>query len=264
MLGSYFYHERISKSVAMFGSLFNNIYVLRHSSGGGTIGTLKVPISYAARDQALVRIRDNANLDTNTGLSIKLPRMSFEMLAFTYAPERQLQKMGKIQKKDVVNISDVDSRQKMYNYVPYTISFQLNIYAKSQDDGLQILEQILPYFTPQYSLTIKPFSDYAEVKEDVPIILQGVAYSDTYEGAVGDRRVINYQLDFEMHANFYGPFGTGKIIREIETNQYLIGAGSGDSDVWVSKINILPNPLGVSADSDFGFTTTITKTVDSA
>jgi|TARA_R100001463_G_C3491716_1_gene218087 hypothetical protein len=263
MLGSYFYHERIRKSVAMFGSLFNNIYVLRKNSSGGTIGTVKVPISYAPRDQALVRIRDNANLDTDTGLGIKLPRLSFEMLAFTYAPERQLQKMGKIQ-KSIPSDTTVVSRNKIYNYVPYTISFQLNLYAKSQDDGLQILEQILPYFTPQYSLTIKPFSDYADVKEDVPIILQGVAYSDTYEGAVGDRRVINYQLDFEMHANFYGPFNAGKIIRDVETNQYLIGAGSADSDVWVSKINILPNPLGASADSDYGFTTTITNTVDSA
>jgi hypothetical protein len=263
MLGSYFYHERIRKSVAMFGSLFNNIYVLRHNSAGSTIGTVKVPIAYAPRDQALVRIRDNANLDTDTGMSIKLPRMSFEMLAFTYAPERQLQKMGKIQ-KSIPSDTSVVSRNKIYNYVPYTISFQLNLYAKSQDDGLQILEQILPYFTPQYSLTIKPFSDYADVKEDVPIILQGVAYSDTYEGAVGDRRVINYQLDFEMHANFYGPFNAGKIIRDVETNQYLIGAGSADSDVWVSKINILPNPLGASADSDYGFTTTITNTVDSA
>ena len=247
----------------MFGSLFNNIYVLRHNSSGSTIGTVKVPIAYAPRDQALVRIRENPDLGTDTGMSIKLPRMSFEMLAFTYAPERQLQKMGKVQ-KSIPSDTSVVSRNKIYNYVPYTISFQLNLYAKSQDDGLQILEQILPYFTPQYSLTIKPFSDYADVKEDVPIILQGVAYSDTYEGAVGDRRVINYQLDFEMHANFYGPFNAGKIIRDVETNQYLIGAGSGDSDVWVSKINILPNPLGVSADSDFGFTTAIDLSFDSA
>jgi hypothetical protein len=264
MLGSYFYHERIRKSVAMFGSLFNNIYVLRKSSSGGTLGTLKVPIAYAPRDQALVRIRENADLDTDTGVGIKLPRMSFEMLAFTYSPERQLQKMGKIQKADTVNVSDVVSRQKLYNYVPYIISFQLNLYVKSQDDGLQILEQILPYFTPQYSLTIKPFSNYADIKEDVPITLQGVAYSDTYEGSVGDRRIINYQLDFEMQANFYGPINSGKIIRDVETNQYLMQAGSGDSDVWVSKLNILPNPLGASADSDYGFTTTITNTVDSA
>ena len=247
----------------MFGSLFNNIYVLRQNSGGETIGTIKVPIAYAPRDQALIRIRENPDLGTDTGMSIKLPRMSFEMLAFTYAPERQLQKMGKVQ-KSIPSDTSVVSRNKIYNYVPSTISFQLNLYAKSQDDGLQILEQILPYFTPQYSLTIKPFSDYADVKEDVPIILQGVAYSDTYEGAVGDRRVINYQLDFEMHANFYGPFNAGKIIRDVETNQYLIGAGSADSDVWVSKINILPNPLGASADSDYGFTTVLTNTVDSA
>lgn len=247
----------------MFGSLFNNIYVLRRSSGGGTIGTLKVPISYAARDQALIRIRENPNLDTNTGLSVKLPRMSFEMLAFTYAPERQLQKMGKIN-KSIPNTTDQASRSRIYNYVPYTISFQLNIYVKTQDDGLQILEQILPYFTPQYSLTIKPFSDFTDIKEDVPITLQGVAYSDTYEGAVGDRRVINYQLDFEMPANLYGPTGQGKIIREIETNQYIIDEGSADSDVWISKINIQPNPLNATADSDYGFTTTITKTVDSA
>ncbi len=263
MLTNYFYHERIRKSVAMFGSLFNNIYVLRRKANGEVIGTLKVPISYAARDQALIRIRENENLDTNTGLSVKLPRMSFEMLAFTYSPERQLQKMGKINRA-LPNTSETSERSRIYNYVPYTLSFQLNIYVKSQDDGLQILEQILPYFTPQYSLTIKPFSDFADIKEDVPITLQGVAYSDTYEGSVGDRRVINYQLDFEMPANLYGPTGQGKIIREIETNQYIIDEGSADSDVWISKINIQPNPLDASAEDDYGFTTVITHTVDSA
>ena len=109
MLTNYFYHERIRKSVAMFGSLFNNIYILRRKANGEVIGTLKVPISYAARDQALIRIRENENLDTNTGLSVKLPRMSFEMLAFTYSPERQLQKMGKINRA-LPNTSETSER----------------------------------------------------------------------------------------------------------------------------------------------------------
>ena len=136
-----------------------------------------------------------------------------------------------------------------------------------QDDALQIVEQIIPYFNPQYSLTIKPFSDYQDIIEDVPITLSGMSYSDDYEGAMDARRTIVYQLDFEMEANFYSGVISKQIIRKITTEQYLMDVANGlvaDSDAKVSTLTVLPNPLGVSADSDYGFTTTLVNHVDSS
>ena len=263
MLNEYFYHERIRKSVAMFGSLFNNIYILHKNSSGAVINTKKVPLSYAPKSKFLERIREHADLDDDSKVALKLPRMSFEILAYTYAPERQLQKTGNFSR---VGLTDSD-RMKFYAPVPYTLSFQLNIFTKLQDDALQIVEQIIPYFNPQYSLTIKPFSDYQDILEDVPITLSGMSYSDDYEGAQDARRTIVYQLDFEMEANFYAGVINTQIIRKVDVDNYIMDIPNGlaaDSDRKVSRITVLPNPLGVTADSDYGFTTTITNMVDSA
>jgi hypothetical protein len=134
----------------------------------------------------------------------------------------------------------------------------LNIYAKTQDDGLQIVEQILPYFTPQYTVTVKPFSDISSFVEDVPVTLTGVVMEDNFEGAVGDRRTIIYTLDFEMKINFHGPLDTGsKVIRDVRGNLYNQDAGLADSDVFIEQIKITPDPNTVSADSDYGFVETI-------
>jgi len=144
---------------------------------------------------------------------------------------------------------------------------QLNIFTKLQDDALQIVEQIIPYFNPQYTLTIKPFSDYQDILEDVPITLSGMSYSDDYEGSLDARRTIVYQLDFEMEANFYSGIINTQIIRKVDVDNYIMDIPNGlaaDSDRKVSRITVLPNPLGVTADSDYGFTTTITNMVDSA
>ena len=263
MLNEYFYHERIRKSVAIFGSLFNNIYVLNKNSAGAIIQTKKVPLSYAPKSKFLERIREHADLDNDSKVALKLPRMSFEILAFTYSPERQLQKTGNFNRS---GLTDSD-RMKFYAPVPYNLSMQLNIFTKQQDDALQIVEQILPYFNPQYSLTIKPFSDYQDILEDVPITLSGMSYSDDYEGALDARRTIVYQLDFEMEANFYSGIIGSQIIRKVDVDTYIMDIDNGltvDSDRQVSRITVLPNPLNVTADSDYGFTTTITDMVDSA
>ena len=247
----------------MFGSLFNNIYVLHKNSAGGIINTKKVPLSYAPKSKFLERIREHADLDLDQKVALKLPRMSFEILAYTYAPERQLQKTGNFSR---IGLTDSD-RMKFYAPVPYNLSFQLNIFTKQQDEALQIVEQILPYFNPQYSLTIKPFSAYQDILEDCPITLSGMSYSDDYEGAMDARRTIVYQLDFEMEANFYSGVINTQIIRKIETEQYLMDIANGltaDSDAKVSTLTVLPNPLGVSADSDYGFTTTLVSHVDSS
>lgn len=261
MLGTYFYHERIRKSVAMFGSLFNNIYVLRKDASGNVLSQVKVPLAYAPRRDYIERLRDNPDLDTDTKVAIKLPRMSFEILGYSYAPERQLNKMG--QRNKTPTVSSSDTRARIFNFVPYNIDMQLNVYTKNQDDALQIVEQILPFFSPQYNLTIKPFSQYTDLKEDVPIILQGISYSDDYEGTLGDRRSIIYQLDFQMHANFYQGLEDKDIIRKVTNNLYtgfLTDSDSFGNTITPSPIlTVEPNPLNVSPDSDFGFTETLTN-----
>ena len=202
------------------------------------------------------------DLVDDSKVSIKLPRMSFEITAIAYDLTRQLQKNNTFAQAG----SNINKRNKFNSYVPYIISFQLSVYAKNQDDALQIVEQIFPYFTPQYTLTIKPFDDYSNIKEDIPISLSGISFSDDYEGTQEQRRTIIYTLDFDMKVNFYGPISAKTIIRQADTNLYQIDNGLNDSDVALEKISVTPNPIDTIglADSDFGFTETITYYGDSA
>ena len=129
--------------------------------------------------------------------AIKLPRMSFEITNYAYDAQRQLTKINNYN----LSGTSTSNRSKFFSPVPYNINFQLNIYAKSHDDALQVVEQIVPYFNTQYTLTIKPIDDYASIKEDSQVILQAVSFTDDYEGAIEQRRSIIYTLDFEMKIN---------------------------------------------------------------
>jgi len=257
MFGTHFYHQKVRTCVAIFGKLFNNIYVVRPNS------QLKVPLSYAPKQKYLERIRENPDLSANSQVAIKLPRMSFEITSFTYDAARQLTKVSNFNTLGSANTN----RQKFYSPVPYSINFQLNIYAKTQDDALQMVEQILPTFNPQYTLTIKPFStEYPDFKEDIPIIIQGLSFADDFEGSLEQRRTIIYTLDFEMKVSFYGSINTSDIIREAKTTLFQQSIGLNDSDIGLSRIDTTPDPLSTIglADSDFGFTNTITVLSDSA
>lgn len=258
MFGTWFYHERIRKSVALFGRLFNDLYVIRQDSSGNVISQVKVPLSYAPKQKFLERIRENPDLTQDEKIAVKLPRMSFEIVNISYEPTRQLQKTNTFLRPASGNIAS----NKFYTGVPYNITFQLSIYAKTQDDALQVVEQIIPYFNPQYTLTIKPFGDYSEVKEDVPIVLNGVVLTDDYEGTVEQRRTIIYTLDFDMKATFYGPVNNGKIIRTANVDIGLLGAGSSDSDIPTERITVTPDPIDASPDDDYGFNTTINLLFD--
>lgn len=243
---NYFYHQRIRKSVATFGALFNNIYVIRKNSAGETISQVRVPLSYGPKRDFIDRIRQTINGEEAERLiALKLPRMSFEITNIAYDSTRQLSKMN------YLNIN----AEKILQPVPYTIGFQLSVYAKSQDDALQVVEQIIPYFNPHYTLTIKPLDDFPEVKEDVPLILNSVSFSDDYEGALESRRSIIYTLDFEMKVNFYNhsgtASGTGNVIRTIYDRFGLMDDSDGTKTHQV-KIDL--DPLDASADSDYGFT----------
>jgi len=244
---TYFYHERIRKSVATFGRLFNDIYVLRVGASNQVVSQVKVPLSYAPRSKFLDRIREQADLGEGQRVAIKLPRMSFEIVGINYDPARQLQKTTNFQQAGTSS----SLRTKINTFVPYTISFQMNIYSKTQNDALQIVEQILPYFNPQYNVSIKPFTDYPNVIEDVPITITSVDFNDDYEGDLASRRTIIYTMNFDMKVNFYGPLNNGKVITKSIPKIDLDSKGIADSDYLT--MTITPTPAGVSADSDYGF-----------
>lgn len=258
MFGTYFYHQRIRKSVAMFGKMFNDIYIVRRDASGNQLNTQKVPLSYAPKRKFLDRIRENPDLLEDTKVAIKLPRMSFEIVSFNYDPQVQLQKTNNFNISGSANTN----RNKFNAFVPYIINFQLSIYAKNQDDALQVVEQIIPYFNPQYTLTIKPFEDYTTIAEDVPITLQGITFTDDYESPLEARRTIIYTLDFDMKVRFYGPVGTQEIIRTAKAELYNMEAGSNDSDILIETLTVTPDPADASPDSDYGFNLSIDLAFD--
>jgi len=254
MFGAHFYNQRIRKSVATFGTLFDNLYVVR-KAGSTSVSQVKVPLSYGPKRKFLERIADMENgEEAERQLAIKLPRMSFEMTDMSYDATRQLPKNNNYKR----SISgSINTAGKYYVGVPYLVSFQLNVYARSQDDALQIVEQIVPYFGPSYTLTIYPYDGVTDIVEDVQVTLSGVSFSDEYEGEMAQRRTIIYTLDFEMKINFYGPdpanSGGTKIIREINTNLYFMDEGLNDSDLFAEAVQIKPVPLNVSLDSDYTY-----------
>lgn len=242
MLGEWFYNQRIRKATAVFGTLFNNIYVVRKNSAGETISQIKVPLSYAPKRDFVDRIaKMESGENQERQISVKLPRMSFEINAFTYDATRQL---PKINKRTIPSTEGASTAQKLYTPVPYTLSFQLHIYGRNQDDCLQIVEQILPYFTPQYNVSIKPLEGF-DLQEDTPIKLESVTFSDDFEAALENRRTIIYTLDFDMKITLYKgvPTASGTIL-DATTNFYNYGT----TDLLTS-IQCLANQVTGNSDS---------------
>jgi len=262
MFGTYVYNECIKRAVGTFGALFNNLNVIRKDKTGASTSQVKVPISYGPKRKYLERIKevaanDDAKFDK---LALRLPRMSFEIVAINYDPIRQLPRLNYC---NVVSSNGLI--RKVYTKTPYIVSFQLSIYAKTQDDILQVVEQILPFFTPSYTLTIEPLDGFPSVKDDVPLTLEAVSFSDNYEGTIEERRQIIWSLDFEMKINFYGPISdstTSSVIRKADVDFFL-----GDSDSgWnqYESVSVVVNPFDASQDSAYTIDETITFYRDSA
>ena len=255
MFGSHFYHEKTRKAVAIFGRLFNNIYVLRKNSAGAVITQMKLPLAYAPKSRYIDRLKENPNLTTDEDVAIKLPRASFEISGIQYDTTRQLTKLSNFSQPG----SQINKRTKMYSPVPYNINFTLHVYAKTHDDALQVVEQILPTFNPQYTVTVKPFPDkYSDFVEDIPIIIQGIDFTDDYDGSLQNRRTIIYTLTFEMKLQYYGPLDAeSAVITESQIDLFTDLESINDSAGRIERISSTPSPIGVSADSDFGFNTII-------
>lgn len=226
--------------MATFGALFDNISVLRTNSAGAVISQVKVPLSYAPKRDFLARIDAmNNGEDAERMIAIKLPRMSFEITGMAYDGTRQLPKMNNCKLVADDGTSQTEALQ-LYSPVPYNVNFQLSIYAKGQDDALQIVEQILPYFTPQYAVTIKPLEGYSEFVEDSPLILDNVTFTDDYEAALEARRSIVYSLDFTMKIALYRtPSSNSKVITSFDVDFLQ----SPDGDTEIGDVQVSANQI---------------------
>ena len=251
MFGNHFYHATMRKSVAVFGTLFNDINVIRNAADGSVLNQVKVPLSYGPKEKFLSRLDQEHG--RNQPVALKLPRMAFEITDLSIDANQKLSKMNKIVES---NTSDSTKKKVIDQFTSYDIGMSLYVMAKSQDDGLQIVEQILPYFTPDYTVSIRPVDTF-NFSQDVPIILNSVNISDDYEGDYATRRVLIYQLDFTMKMKFYGPTDdNANIIREINLDFEKFGS-VGDSNIFEEM------DLTVAAD-DTAEDFTVTTTIDNA
>ena len=209
--GKHFYNQTLKKAVAVFGTIFNNIKIVRQGTG-----ETRVPIAYGPRKKFLARIQADTDAATDKSIAIKLPRMSFEITSIDFDTTSRLNKLN----KRCLPISGETVKTNVVNQsVPYTLAMQLNIYAKNQDDALQIFEQILPTFAPDYTIAVKDMEGPGTVT-DVPIVLTGTSIQDDYEGDFQTRRTLIYTLDFNMKVRFVGGVSEGKIIRAVDTFFY--------------------------------------------
>ncbi len=228
MLTVPFYHSLLKKYVIVFGTLFNNIYIERTNSSGVVTQTLRVPISYGPRDKTLARLEENP-----TGIakqSIQLPRMSFEMTGISYAPDRKLQTTRTLYTANNVNGTNV--YKKAYTPVPYDIEFTLSIMAKSTEDATRIVEQILPYFTPEWTISAKLLQDFDNLT-DIPLVISTVNIEDNYDGSFEQRRALIYTMTFVMKGYLYGPVTQSKIVKITNINY----STPIDLDVPVTEVN---------------------------
>ncbi len=219
MLGTYSYHEIFRKTVVAFGTLFNNIEIQR------TNEVFKVPLAYGPKQKFLARL-DQTPDPTNKRVQMTLPRISFEINGITYDSSRKVSPTQKIK-----IAKDNDENKNVFMPVPYNLNFQLAIISKTQEDGLEILEQILPYFQPHYNLPVRLLPEANETK-DVPVILNSVDYEDDYENNFQTRRAIIYSFNFVVKGYIFGPVSNKGVIKRTVVD---FNVAEGDTLVDVSK-----------------------------
>lgn len=259
MLGTHFYNESIRKTIVGFGTLFNNIELQRKDKDGSVKQTIKVPLAYGPAEKFLARIEAEPNLDNRRPTQIQLPRISFEMKGISYDAGR---KLGPVQICKTPKSGDTQQSYSHYLPVPYNLDFEVAIISKNNDDAVQILEQILPFFQPHFSITINMVSETSE-KKDIPILLNNVSIQDDYEGDFKVRRTIIYSLTFTAKSYIYGPVTTSEVIKKvnvdigtaINANRYVTYSVSPKALEDLNDdgvINTLDDNL-VEADDNFGF-----------
>jgi len=213
MFGNYFYHKSIQKTVTAFGTLFNNIQIRKYDENGDPLSVLKVPIAYGPTQKFLARIEQNPGGDRKVALT--LPRISFEMTSIDYDSQR---KSSVIQTLSSPR-TDNGNPAKVYSPTPYNIGFELNIMSKLQDDALQIVEQILPFFQPSFNVSLKLVPEIDEVR-DIPFVLNRVGFRDDYEGDYTTRRILIYTLNFTAKTYLFSeiPSNSQGLIKKVQVD----------------------------------------------
>ena len=253
MFGQHFYHKQIRNTVIAFGTIFNNINIKRLDSSGNPLQNIRVPLSYMPKEKFIIRLEQQEDLrGDDSKVAITLPRMSFEITSYSYDVTRKINKNLKYGK--VKASGDTKKLNTQYSPVPYDVGFDLNVFAASADDSLQIVEQILPYFQPDYTVTMIE-STTMDTKRDIPIILESVNYDDSYSGPITNMRRITYTLKFTAKIYLYGPISTSAIIRQVSADLYT------DTDTGTSsrkeRVTVTPNPTSADFDDDYTYTTTL-------
>ena len=250
MLGNRFYNQSFRRLIIAFGQVFNNIVIQRTNSTGGVTSRIKVPLAYAPKEKFLVRLDQQANLNSRE-FATSLPRMGFEITGLSYDSSR---KLTRVQKYSQVKTGE-DGKKLNFNYtpVPYNINLQLYIFTATAEDGLQIIEQILPFFQPDFTVTINQVPAL-DIKRDVPIVLGNINYEDNYDGDFTTRRAVIYTLSFTAKTYLFGPMNNSNVIKKSQAD---IGTDTDNPLTREERIVVIPNPTTADADDDFGFTTTI-------
>jgi hypothetical protein len=244
MLGNYYYHEIIRRTVIAFGTLFNEIYIRHKNSSGDSISEMKVPLAYGPIQKFLARIEQQPEL--NKPVAMTLPRLSFEMNSIQYDPTR------KANVTQTFRACDGSNLKKVFLPVPYNIGFQLNLMTKLQDDALQVVEQILPYFQPSFNLTVDLIDSIGE-KRDIPVVLDNVSFTDDYEGDFSTRRILIYTFNFTVKSYLFGPIAdtTEGLIRKVQVDMYT------DTNKQTAKrevrYTVQPDPYDAEPGDNFGF-----------
>ena len=253
MFGQHFYHKQIRNTVIAFGTIFNNINIKRLDSSGNPLQNIKVPLSYSPREKFIVRLEQQSSLTgSDSSVAITLPRMAFDITGYTYDASR---KLNKNQKRGAVTTNaDTTKLNTQHSPVPYDVAFELNIFTANADDGLQIIEQILPYFQPDYTVTMIE-SRTMDTKRDIPFILEGVEYSDSYAGDLTTTRRIEYTLNFTAKIYLYGPISTSAIIKKVSVDLYDATSDKGPSRS--ERVTVTPNPTSADKDDTYTYTTTL-------
>ena len=250
MLGQQFYHETVRNVIVAFGTMFNNISIVRKDNNGTITQSMKVPLAYGPKQKWLTRL--DADPSLGSAVAITLPRLGFEIGSLSYDPTRKLNRVQKFKKvkSSSANANKLDTQ---FMPVPYNMDITLYAMAKNSDDALQIVEQILPFFQPDYTLTLNDMADMG-IKRDVPIILNDVGYEDNYQGDFESRRAIIYTMGFTTKFYLYGPVTSSSVIKTVQVDQYTdLPAVTPTRE---QRYSVTPNPVSADADDDFGFSET--------
>lgn len=252
----HFYHRTLRRCVVAFGNLFNQIILVKYAKGTfDEIERITVPISYSGNENFAQRLLGNP--DIPTAVQIKLPRMSFEMTGISYDPSRKMSSFN----DECATINGVKST--VQSPTPYNIQFELNIYVRNMEDGTQIVEQILPYFNPDYTLAMT-YIDEMNLVKNTPIILDEITHSNGFEGDRETVRYVNWRLTFTMKTYMYGPVSPRSLIRQVNANTYVVGTDTDFADApdlaantSFMSITVKPDPINADPDDAYGFDTVI-------